>query len=472
MPRVPASAGLSAPREPHVYTVAELTSLVREMLESRFPFISVAGEISNLRRPRSGHIYFTLKDDRAQIRAVLFRMQQRYLEREPADGQMVVCRGRITVYEPRGDYQLIVDALDFHGAGALQLAFEQLKKKLAAEGLFDEHLKKAIPPIPAHITLVTSPSGAAVHDFLRVASSRYPATRIGVYPVAVQGDTAADEMVAALERINESLATDVIVLCRGGGSIEDLWAFNEERLARAIHASRLPVVSAVGHEIDFTIADFAADLRAPTPSAAAEMLLPDGRELWQRVAGAHERLARAMRERLQRLQEQLVFLRRRLGTMGHPLESLALRLDHASLSLERAMLGFLESREHSLAAWSGRLEQKSPAARLELHRQRLAALRQRLLLAGPALVDARGRELARLAALLEAVSPLSTLARGYAIVRKEERPAGMILTDSREVRAGDRLEVLLHRGRLHCTVESTEEEQGKEISRGSRQAPG
>ena len=435
-----------------VCTVSELTSVIRDMLESRFPFVAVAGEISNLRRPRSGHIYFTLKDDRAQVRAVLFRMQQRYLQQEPADGQMVVCRGRITVYEPRGDYQLIVDTLDYHGAGALQIAFEELKRRLAAEGLFAPELKKRLPEVPTHITLVTSLGGAAVHDFLRVAAGRYPRTRIAIYPVAVQGDKAADEMVAALARINESVATDLIVLCRGGGSIEDLWAFNEEKLARAIHASSLPVVSAVGHEIDYTIADLVADLRAPTPSAAAEMLLPDGVVLRERICGCQERLQRVMRRRLDQGAERLAFLQQRLGGMAHPLDGLALRLDHVCQSLERAMRVALETRGHVLATWAARLEQKSPATRLELHRQRLAALGQRLRLAGPALVEGRAREVARLATLLEAVSPLSTLGRGYAIVRKEA-PARMILTDSRQVDAGEMLEVLLHRGRLRCRVE-------------------
>ncbi len=448
------------PGQRRVFSVSGLTSVIQGVLESRFPFVSVAGEISNLRRPRSGHIYFTLKDDNAQIRAVLFRMQQRYLDRQPADGQMVVCRGRITVYALRGDYQLIVDALDYHGDGALQLAFEELKKRLAAEGLFAEDQKKSLPEVPSHITLVTSPGGAAVHDFLRVAASRYPRTRIAIYPVAVQGDRAADEMVTALARINESVATDLIVLCRGGGSIEDLWAFNEEKLARAIHASRLPVVSAVGHEIDFTIADFVADLRAPTPSAAAEMLLPDGREMRERVLACRERLVRVMLRRVDLLAERLSFLRQRLGTMARPLDSLVLRLDHAGLALERAMRGLLTAREHGLAACAAHLEQKSPVARLELHRQRLAALRRRLLLAGPALVESRSGELARLAGLLEAVSPLSTLARGYAIVRKDA-PGRMVITDSTQVRKGERLQVLLRRGRLQCIVEKRELDQGE-----------
>ena len=252
-----------------IFTVTEINDSIRGILEVQFPFVSVAGEISNLRQPLSGHCYFTLKDDKAQIRAVLFKMQQRYLSAMPADGQMVICHGRISVYEARGEYQLIVDTIDFHGTGIMQLEFERLKQKLAAEGLFDEETKKQLPYLPEHITLVTSPKGAAVHDFIRIAQSRCPLTKIAVFPVSVQGDAAAGEISRAIAAINKHLKTDIIVLCRGGGSLEDLWAFNEEKVARAIDASTIPVVSAVGHEIDYTIADFVADLRAPTPSGAA-----------------------------------------------------------------------------------------------------------------------------------------------------------------------------------------------------------
>ena len=280
-----------------IFSVSELTGTIKRMLEGRFPFVHVAGEISNLRQPGSGHLYFTLKDDRAQIKAVLFKMQQRYLEKPPKNGQMVICRGRLSVYEPRGDYQLIVDALDLHGAGELQIAFEQLKRKLAEEGIFDQSVKKELPPLPRHITLVTSPTGAAVHDFIRIAQNRFPQARISVYPVAVQGDTAAKEIRQAIIDINDHLDTDIIVLCRGGGSIEDLWAFNDEQLARAIYASVVPVVSAVGHEVDVTIADFAADLRAPTPSGAAEMILPDSSGLADRIAGLARRISHSMQSR-------------------------------------------------------------------------------------------------------------------------------------------------------------------------------
>ncbi|MBW2328629.1 MAG: exodeoxyribonuclease VII large subunit, partial [Deltaproteobacteria bacterium] len=342
------------------FSVSELTTAIKSMLEGRFPFINVVGEISNLRQPGSGHLYFTLKDDRAQIKTVLFKMQQRYLEKQPCDGQMVVCRGRISVYEPRGDYQLIVDALDFHGAGALQLAFEQLKTKLAVEGLFDQADKKKLPPLPRHITLVTSPTGAAVHDFIRIARRRYPQVRISIYPVAVQGDTAAGEIREAIVAINSQVDTDIIVLCRGGGSIEDLWAFNNEQLARTIHDSTIPVVSAVGHEIDFTIADLAADLRAPTPSAAAEMLLPDSSILGDRIAELARRLRHSMQSRLDRYQDQLALYRQQLGGATQPLDTLMLRLDHLAGNMEHAMQDLLTTRQVRLNELESRLQQNNP----------------------------------------------------------------------------------------------------------------
>ncbi|MCI5141286.1 MAG: exodeoxyribonuclease VII large subunit, partial [Candidatus Electrothrix sp. ATG1] len=325
-----------------IFSVSELTRSIKAMMEGRFSFISVAGEISGLRRPASGHMYFTLKDDQAQIKAVLFKMQQRYLQQQPKDGDMVVCLGRVSVYEPRGDYQLIIDSLDYHGEGALQLAFEQLKKQLAAEGLFDEELKKLIALLPEHLILVTSPSGAAVHDFIRIAQKRYPQVRISVYPAAVQGEQAAKELCQALSEINLQqkagrLTADAIILCRGGGSAEDLQAFNNEELAWEIHRSTIPVVSAVGHEIDFTIADLVADLRAPTPSGAAEMLLPDGQALREHLAGQARRLRRIMEEKLARYQERVVLYRQKLSGAAQPVDTLLLRLDHLAENMEHAM---------------------------------------------------------------------------------------------------------------------------------------
>ncbi len=434
-----------------ILSVSQLTASIKTMLEGRFPFISVAGEIANLRRPHSGHCYFTLKDDRAQVKAVLFKMQQRYLEKQPRDGQMVICQGRISVYEPRGDYQLIVDAMDFHGAGALQLAFERLKQKLAAEGLFNQEDKKTIPPLPRRITLVTSPRGAAVHDFIRIATSRFPGIRISIYPVAVQGEGAAAEIRRALEEINDQWQTDIIVLCRGGGSTDDLWAFNDEELARTIRASTIPVVSAVGHEIDFTIADFAADLRAPTPSGAAEMLLPDSRALAARIDELAARMKKTMIRRLDRYQDQLALYRQQLATAGHPVDTLLLRLDQLAGRLERAMTSTLTGGENKLASLQARMMQTSPLHRVTIEEQHLENLTQRLRQAMDRTLDQGEQALARASGLLQAVSPLSTLARGYAVARKKTGTR-KIITETGQVQAGEEIEVILHQGRLECRV--------------------
>lgn len=443
-----------------IFSVSELTSAIKGMLEGRFPFINVAGEISNLRRPNSGHLYFTLKDDQAQIKAVLFKMQQRYLEKLPQDGQMVVCRGRISVYEPRGDYQLIVDSLDFHGAGALQLAFEQLKKKLAAEGLFDQADKKKFPSLPNHITLVTSPTGAAVHDFIRIAHSRYPLVTISVYPATVQGDAAAGEIRQAIVDINDQLDTDIIVLCRGGGSIEDLWAFNDEQLARTIRDSAIPVVSAVGHEIDFTIADFAADLRAPTPSGAAEMLLPDSSGLIDRITDLTRRLSQTMQSRLDRHQDQLALYRQQLSSATQPVDTLMLRLDHLAGNMEHAMQNILATGKTRLNELDSRLQQNNPLQVLLLHQQKFQELQRRLLQAGNRVISEREQALARSAGLLDAVSPLSTLARGYAIVRKKSGRKPVITTVD-QICSGEKIEIILHQGRLDCSVLATTEQSQK-----------
>jgi exodeoxyribonuclease VII large subunit len=314
---------------PQAQTVTEVTSIIRGILETELPFVSVLGEISNLRQPYSGHIYFTLKDAGAQLKAVLFKPQQRYLQALPEDGMEVVCRGRISVYEPRGEYQLIVDYLDLKGSGALQIALDRLKKKLADEGLFDQAHKKKIPFLPGKIAVVTSPQGAAVRDFLRIAAARYAGIPITIFPVRVQGEGAADEIVQAINTINAQARADVIVLCRGGGSIEDLWAFNEEKLARAIFASHVPIVSAIGHETDFTIADFVADLRVPTPTAAAEAVIPNKRLLSARVSEAGHRLATAMKRKIDHGGYQVKVCRRMLGDPSSALDHYRLATDHA-----------------------------------------------------------------------------------------------------------------------------------------------
>ena len=451
-----------------IFTVSEINASIRGLLESHFPFISIAGEISNLRQPFSGHMYFTLKDENAQIKAVLFKMQQRYLGDKPADGQHVVCRGRLSVYEPRGDYQLIVDAIDFQGTGMLQLEFEKLKKRLEEEGLFAESEKKPLPFFPEHLTLVTSPQGAAVHDFIRVARERSPQVNIAVFPVAVQGNNAAAEIAAAIETINSSLPTNLIVVCRGGGSLEDLWAFNEEIVARAIADSAIPVVSGIGHEIDFTIADFTADLRAPTPSAAAEMCLPDSAALMHQITQLGRRMERKMVSMLDSHAAVISLQLHRLATFKQPLDNLLLTLDHLSTRIVGAMQTRLAENKNILDQATIRLHNNNPISRLQLLHQKLRNLQGRLIRAARANLDNCHDSLARSAALLDAVSPLSTLARGYSIVRKVSMKESVV-TDYRDVEPDSTVEVTLHRGFLQCTIEKTGESRfkGTEISEDS-----
>ncbi len=439
-----------------IFSVSEINSSIRGLMEVQFPFVSVAGEISNLRKPLSGHCYFTLKDDRSQIRAVLFKMQQRYLPSDPTDGQMVICRGRISVYEPRGEYQLIVDTIDFHGTGIMQLEFEKLKQKLAAEGLFDSETKKELPFFPEHVTVITSPKGAAVHDFIRVAAKRCPQTRIAVYPVSVQGESAAGEIVDALSVINKQLDTDMIILCRGGGSIEDLWAFNEEKVARAIAESEIPIVSAVGHEIDYTIADLTADLRAPTPSAAAEMVLPEGEMLRAGVMQLQARQTRTMASLLEQFWGRVTTSRYKLTTVRHPLDHLSLKLDHATSDFQRAFNTLVRNKQYDLDHSAQRIQRYDPTIHIQSQHQKLAELHRRLLVSARANIENRYESLSRSAGMLDAVSPLSTLSRGYAIARTSA-PAGNILKDFRQVEVGESIQIILHRGSLECKIEKTGE---------------
>jgi len=436
-----------------VFKVSELTTHIRSLLEDAYPFVRVAGEISNLSQPASGHLYFTLKDAQAQLRIVLFKMQRRYLAKELRNGMEVICLGRISVYEPRGEYQLIADTVDFQGAGALQRSFEALKARLAAEGLFDQEKKRPLPFVPKHITLLTSPQGAALYDFLRVARRRFPGLRISIYPVPVQGEQAAAAMVAGLERIRSQLAPDVLVLCRGGGSVEDLWAYNDEHLARAIRQGSVPVVSAVGHEIDFTIADFAADLRAPTPSAAAELLVPEQLALQRTVRMHGARLQRLMEQTLNHAQQQLQFARHRLRTKLHPVDTLLLRVDQLKSSLVQAFSRHLDTQGGHVAQLEQRLQLGSPRFRLIRQGQELADLEKRLVRAGTHILAQYEGRFLQAAAVLRAVSPLATLTRGYAIARKHDA-AHTIIHAASQVDPGEKVELLLATGRLECRVEA------------------
>ena len=435
----------------HIFTVSELNTSIRSLLEQRFSWLSVSGEISNLRRPYSGHIYFTLKDDRAQLKAVLFKMQQRYLEEQPADGLEVICHGRLSVYEPRGDYQLIVDTIDFHGSGALRAAFEQLKKKLDKEGLFDVRHKKKVPVLPGHITLVTSPKGAAVHDFIRIARRRFPGIRLAVYPVAVQGPEAAVEICKAIDLLNTISTTEIIVLCRGGGSIEDLQAFNDEQLARVIFNSDIPVVSAIGHEIDFTIADFVSDLRAPTPSAAAELLVPDRESLTGIVSSLQRRLVRVQQRRIDRLSDKLALHRQKIGNLSSFLSKLFLRVDQQSMLLVHAMQNLLGDRQQKTAGMQLRLERQNPHHRLQAAQIRITELENRITRAIQQVLDTQSRRLTQQSLLLEAVGPRNTLARGYAVVRNKK--TRKLVTDSSRMKPGDQAQIFLDRGSMDVTID-------------------
>lgn len=395
-------------RTPRIYSVSELTAELKILLEDSFTGIWVEGEISNFKHHTSGHMYFTLKDDRGQLRAVMFRGSNRGLQFRPEDGLAVIVFGNVTIYEPRGEYQIYVEHMEPKGLGALQLAFEQLKTRLEAEGLFDPGRKRPIPLLPKKIGLVTSPSGAAIRDVLQIIRRRFANVRVLIFPVRVQGEGAAGEIVEGIEFLNKRGDLDVLILARGGGSIEDLWAFNEEVVARAIYASQTPVISAVGHETDFTIADFVADVRAPTPSAAAELVISRKAELIQRIDDLFSRLVSHMRYRAERSGEQLRSLERHLRLLS-PLE----RVRRQRERLREVALALQSSMNHRLALWRAGL--RTAAARLD------------------------------------SLSPLAILARGYSVCRR--LPDLGVLTQAASVAEGGRVEVLLHQGGLICRVE-------------------
>jgi exodeoxyribonuclease VII large subunit len=451
---LPRSGAPDPGRERDIYSVSRLNREVRALLENGFPPLWVEGEVSNLARPASGHLYFSLKDAQAQVRCAMFRSRSGAVGFVPSDGTQVLVRGRIGLYEPRGDYQLIVEYMEPAGEGALRLAFERLKRKLAAEGLFAPERKRPLPKFPATIGVVTSPSGAAIRDVLSVLERRSPQLAVIVYPVPVQGADAAARIRAMLERAAARAECDVLILTRGGGSLEDLWSFNDEALARAIVASPIPIVTGIGHEIDFTIADFAADVRAPTPSAAAELVSVDARALGARVEALAQRVVRALAQHLQRLQFALAGLERRLVHPGRRLEQLAQRVDELGARLALAVRTYLRDRQVDTMALEARLRRENPLATIaalharasELGLRGAQALRQRLL-------RDRGR-IETLSRALDAVSPLATLGRGYAIV--ERAADGSIVRNAAAVRTGESIRARLAEGTLHATVIATD----------------
>ena len=438
-----------------VYTVESLTRELKNLVENKYRFVRVQGEISGLKRPFSGHSYFTLKDPSAQLKAVLFKGSARYLAQDIADGQQVVCHGRLSIYEPRGEYQLIVDSVDFQGAGLLQQRFEKLKNKLAQDGLFSAERKKQIPGFPKEIVILTSPSGAAVHDFLKIWRKRAFPTNISIFPVRVQGTEAAGEIATALTTVNREYAdSDLVVLCRGGGSLEDLWAFNEEIVARAIARSALPVVSAIGHEVDFTISDFCADMRAATPTAAAEALIPDSSNLRDQIQRFRNTLSTSIYTLIEDSYYRVNQNRRLLGDLDFLFTNVSLRLDHATDKLQNVISKRLEKEQSRSNELASRLQNNSPLARLGFQQQRLTFVAEKLHLHIERFLNDLQERLGRHASLLDAVSPLATLARGYSITSKIDPTSGKksVIQRSDELQSGDQIEVRLHKGKIQCEV--------------------
>lgn len=438
-----------------VVTVSELTSDIRATLESGFAELWVEGEISNCRVWNTGHVYFTLKDAGAQVKAVMFRSAHRYLKFRVEDGLHVVARGRLTVYEPKGEYQLVCEHLDPHGRGALQLAFDQVKRALHAEGLFDPARKRAIPALPRKIGIVTSADGAALRDIVTVLGRRHPNAHLVVRPVRVQGEGAAADISRALDAIGRVPGVDVVIVGRGGGSIEDLWAFNEEQVARAIARCPVPVISAVGHEVDVTIADFAADLRAPTPSAAAEMVVAAKEEFCGRIDRLQQRLEAALRAGLARRRAAVHRLTSRRGLAGWHAR-LAVQGRHtaaATHALRQAAADLLARRVRELQRLRTRLEARDVRRQVAGFRGRLAASESRLHAAARRRHDRAAAHLSTRVARLESLSPLAVLARGYAVCWNADRTA--ILRRADTVVPGDRVRVTLHQGALDCEVRSS-----------------
>ena len=437
-----------------ILTPTQLNTLARDLLESAFPLVWVEAELGNVTRPASGHLYFTLKDARAQVKCAMFKPKSQWLKFVPREGMRVLGRGRLTLYEARGDYQLVMDHLEEAGEGALRRAFDELKAKLAAEGLFDEARKR---PLPAHVrrlAVVTSPSGAAVRDVLSVLGRRFPLLEVDVLPVQVQGETAAAQITAMLKRAASSGRYDVILLTRGGGSLEDLWAFNDEQLARAIAASPVPVVSAVGHETDFSLSDFAADLRAPTPSVAAELLVPNRSDLATRLQGLQRRMSalqlQSLRQSMQRADRAVL----RLQAMRPQarLQLLQRRRLEAQRRLESVWREQLERRRASLRHAAAVLRSHQPQRRVTALQQHVSSLGQRAQAATARTLQRDALELRGLARSLEAISPLATIARGYSILQDD---TGHIVRSVSETTVGDRLTARLHDGNLKVRIEES-----------------
>ncbi|TWH03959.1 MULTISPECIES: exodeoxyribonuclease VII large subunit [Pseudoxanthomonas] len=437
-----------------VLTPAQLNTLARDLLESAFPLVWVEGELGNVTRPASGHLYFNLKDARAQVRCAMFRPKSQWLKFVPREGMKVLARGRLTLYEARGDYQLVLDHLEEAGEGALRRAYEALKAKLEAEGLFDPARKRPLPRWVRRLAVITSPTGAAVRDVLSVLGRRCPLLDVEILPSLVQGETAAAQITSLLQRAGASGRYDAILLARGGGSLEDLWAFNDDQLARAIAASPVPVVSAVGHETDFTLADFAADVRAPTPSVAAELLVPDRQDLLARLRTLHGRLRATQEHRLRQAMQRLdrAALRLQAQSPRNRLHLLRQRQEALRRRLDSCWQGGMQQRHARLRHAGAVLRAHHPQRRLAQLRERLLRLQSRPQAAIARILQRDALKLRALARSLEACSPLATVARGYSIVTRGDD--GALVHSVAQVAPGDRVQARLRDGTVALTVGS------------------
>jgi exodeoxyribonuclease VII large subunit len=437
-----------------VFTVSELTSEIKMLLEEEFESLWVEGEISNFRRHTSGHLYFTLKDENSQIRAVMFRSQAGLLAFEPEDGMNVLCQGRVGVYEVRGEYQVIVEFMEPRGVGALQKAFEQLKVRLQEEGLFDPNRKRPLPFLPRRIGIVTSPTGAAIRDMLQILDRRFADLHILIRPVRVQGEGAYLEIVEALEDLNRLPHLDLIVLARGGGSLEDLWAFNEEAVARAIAKSEIPVVTGVGHEVDFTIADFVADVRAPTPSAAAELIVPLRNDLDEILRHIQEDLIQAVSRRIREAREEIQSIGQRVQDPRRRMADHRILLDDMHGRLLACTMHSSRRAQEGLSQQTQRLLVSDPRELIRRGREAAQDTAERLVRTANASIQVNRDRLERYAALMHSLSPLNVLSRGYSITRV--LPGMEIVKDAGSLSPGSRLRITFHKGEATCKVDKVD----------------
>jgi exodeoxyribonuclease VII large subunit len=440
-----------------IFSVRDLVSAIRSQVEREYTDVWVEGEISNYRPADSGHLYFTLKDDASQLRVVMWKTQARLLRFKPENGLQVIARGRVTVYDQRGELQLSAEYLEPKGAGALQIAFEQLKAKLAAEGLFERDRKKPIPRLPKRIGIVTSPRGAALHDMLNVLRRRHESVGVLIFPAQVQGDAAAGEVITGLKYFNRTKNVDVIVVARGGGSLEDLAAFNDEALARTISASEIPVISAIGHETDFTIADFVADLRAPTPSAAAELVIESKRMLEEQVETLRRRLARAARYQLQQIKLRLTQLAQHgaFARMREAIRRREQRVDELVYRLAQAERRVIQARMRRLDVAATRLRHLDLRLRLNYFHKQLDTHTDAMNATMRAVLTQRRSRVEHLTAQLQALSPTNILERGYALVFDAN---GNLVKDAAQVKPGDEITAQVAKGRVRAEVRRTKDE--------------